>query len=81
MLVNRSGPDVLGQTTFRNLGDLPVVPETVVVVTPPATVRAALEDALDAGARQVLESVIDESALSPIARARSAKPGRSTSRR
>jgi len=60
-LVNRRGGSVLGQACRRGLEQLPEAPELMVVVTPPAHVRAVVEQGLDLGTRcfAVITSTVD----------------------
>ena len=53
-LVNRGGGEILGQATFRSLGELPGVPEVVVVALPEAAFEDAVDAALEAGARAIV---------------------------
>ncbi|HSS95114.1 MAG TPA: acetate--CoA ligase family protein [Candidatus Dormibacteraeota bacterium] len=53
-LVNRSGQEILGRSTFRSLGDLPELPEMVVIAIGAAGFEQAVTDALAAGARVIV---------------------------
>lgn len=53
-LVNRRGGDILGQTAHTSLAELPEAPDLVVLVVPGATLEAAADDAIAAGARAIV---------------------------
>ena len=53
-LVNRRGGTVLGQTTFRSLGELPGPADLVVIAVPADGLDAAVDDALAVGARAIV---------------------------
>jgi acetate---CoA ligase (ADP-forming) len=53
-LVNRRGGEILGRPAFERLADLPAPPELVVVSVPPDGFAAAVDEALDAGARAIV---------------------------
>lgn len=50
-LVNHNGSQVVGTECARRLSDLPEVPELVAITTPPAHVRAVVEEGLALGVR------------------------------
>jgi acyl-CoA synthetase (NDP forming) len=53
-LVNRTGIQILGQNSFRTLGDLPEVPELVAVSVPGPAVLGVIKDGLAIGAKSFL---------------------------
>src|SRR6266540_5232863 len=53
-LVNRRAGDVLGHVAHSSLADLSKAPELVVLVVPGATLEAAVDDAIAAGARAIV---------------------------
>jgi acyl-CoA synthetase (NDP forming) len=53
-LVSRRGGDVLGEVAHTSLAALPEAPELVVLVVPGATLEAAVDDAIAAGARAIV---------------------------
>jgi acetate---CoA ligase (ADP-forming) len=53
-LVNRSGEPVLERPTHRSLGELPGVPELVVIALPASAFEEAVDASLDAGARAII---------------------------
>ena len=50
-LVNRRGGEVLGQTAYPSLRDLPEVPELVVIATPASAFEALVDEALALGVK------------------------------
>jgi acyl-CoA synthetase (NDP forming) len=53
-LVNRNGGEILGRQAFRSLSELPLAPELVVITVPAGGFEAAVEEALQAGARALV---------------------------
>ncbi len=53
-LVNRSGGVILGQQAYPSLATLPDAPELVVVAVPAAGFAAAVDEAVEAGARAIV---------------------------
>ena len=53
-LVNRTGGTVLGERTYRSLGELPAPAELVVLTIKSAGFERAVDEALDAGAKVVV---------------------------
>ncbi len=51
--INPSVDSVEGQTAFRSLSSLPVVPDAVSMVTPPAVTRQVIEEAIRLGVKSV----------------------------
>ena len=53
-LVNRHGDEILGERSYRSLADLPERPELVAIVVRAAGFDAAINDAVDAGAKAIV---------------------------
>jgi acetate---CoA ligase (ADP-forming) len=53
-LVNRNGGEILGRQAFRALAELPEAPELVVITVPAGGFEAAVEEALEAGAKALV---------------------------
>ena len=53
-LVNRKGGEILGQTAYLSLDELPGAPELVVVVLPAGAFEEAIDASLAAGARAIV---------------------------
>jgi len=53
-LVNRNGGEILGREAFRSLSELPEAPELVVITVPAGAFEAAVEEALQAGAKALV---------------------------
>jgi acyl-CoA synthetase (NDP forming) len=53
-LVNQRGQEILGQRTYRSLGDLPQPVDLVVITIPAAGFEQAVDEALAAGARAIV---------------------------
>ncbi len=53
-LVNRAGGTILGQEAYPSLAALPAAPELVVVAVPAAGFEAAVDEAVEAGARAIV---------------------------
>jgi uncharacterized protein len=51
--INPKGIEIEGHRSYRSLRDLPVVPETVSIVTPPMVTRMVVADAIAVGVRSV----------------------------
>jgi acetate---CoA ligase (ADP-forming) len=52
--VNRNGGEILGRQAFRSLAELPEAPELVVITVPAGGFEAAVEEALEAGAKALV---------------------------
>jgi acetate---CoA ligase (ADP-forming) len=53
-LVNRNGGEILGQTAYPSLAEVPDRPELVVVTVPAAAFEQAVDDSLAAGAKAIV---------------------------
>jgi acyl-CoA synthetase (NDP forming) len=53
-LVNRKGDEILGERSYPSLAELPEAPELVAIVVRAAGFEAAINDAVDAGARAIV---------------------------
>ena len=53
-LVNRSGDEILGERSYRSLADVPQPPELVAIVVRAAGFEAAINEAIDAGAKAIV---------------------------
>src|SRR5207244_8119315 len=53
-LVNRSGGEVLGRSSFRSLQEVPEPPELVVLAVPAATFEETTDAALEVGTRAIV---------------------------
>ena len=69
-LVGRSGGEVHGQPLYRSLAELPESPELVVLSVPAASLEAAVDEALAAGARALVAVAAGLGELGPDGAAR-----------
>src|SRR5205085_108287 len=53
-LVNKGGARILGQASYKSVADLPEPPELAVLTVPKAGFSAAVDEALEAGARAIV---------------------------
>ena len=53
-LVNRNGGEILGQTAYPSLAEVPDRPELVVVTVPATAFEQAVDDSLAAGAKAIV---------------------------
>ena len=53
-LVNRNGDEILGERSYRSLADVPQPPELVAIVVRAAGFEAAINEAIDAGAKAIV---------------------------
>jgi predicted CoA-binding protein len=51
--LNPAATEIEGQIAYANLSDLPVVPESLSIVTPPAVTRQIVRQAIEAGVKNV----------------------------
>lgn len=51
--LNPSASDVEGYPAFASIADLPVVPESLSIVTPPRVTRQVIQQAIEAGVKNV----------------------------
>ncbi len=51
--LNPTAPEVEGQTAYASLADLPVVPESLSIVTPPHITREIIQQAIAAGVKNI----------------------------
>ena len=51
--LNPTAPEVEGHPTFASISDLPVVPESLSIVTPPHVTRKVMQQAVAAGVKNV----------------------------
>jgi predicted CoA-binding protein len=51
--LNPSAPEVEGQTAYASIADLPVVPESLSIVTPPQVTREVIQQAIVAGVKNI----------------------------
>lgn len=69
-LVNRRGGEMHGQTAYPALGDLPEVPELVVLATPARTFEAVVDEALGLGVKGFIGLLAGLGETGPIGRRR-----------
>src|ERR1700730_18581040 len=53
-LVNRSGAEILGRSSFRSVAELPGAPELVVLAVPAAAFEETVDEAVAAGGRPII---------------------------
>lgn len=51
--INPNGMDIDGCTTYPTIADLPIVPEALSIITPPAVTRRVVNDAIAAGVKNI----------------------------
>lgn len=51
--INPKGTNIEGHPSFRNLGDLPEIPDSLAIVTPPDVTRRIVADAIALGIRNI----------------------------
>ncbi len=51
--LNPSAPEIEGQTAYATIADLPVVPESLSIVTPPSVTRQVVQQAVAAGVKNI----------------------------
>jgi predicted CoA-binding protein len=51
--LNPSAPEIEGQTAYATIADLPVVPESLSIVTPPQVTREVIQHAVAAGVKNI----------------------------
>ena len=49
--LNPKATEVAGHQSYASIGDLPVIPEALSIVTPPSVTREVVADAIDAGVK------------------------------
>jgi uncharacterized protein len=68
--LNPNASEVEGHTTFASIADLPVVPESLSIVTPPHVTRQVIQQAIAAGVKNIwMQPGAEDSAGSQAARA------------
>jgi predicted CoA-binding protein len=48
-----TAPEIEGQRAYASIGDLPIVPESVSIVTPPSITREVVQQAIAAGVKNL----------------------------
>ena len=51
--LNPTAPEVEGHAAFASIADLPVVPESLSIVTPPSVTRQVIQKAIAAGVKNI----------------------------
>jgi uncharacterized protein len=51
--LNPSAPDIEGHPAFASISDLPIVPESLSIVTPPHVTRQVVQHAIAAGVKNI----------------------------
>ena len=67
--LNPSAPDVEGQASYASIADLPEVPESLSIVTPPSVTRQVVQQAIAAGVQNIwMQPGAEDSQASQLAR-------------
>ena len=51
--LNPTTPEIAGHTTYTSIAELPVVPDALSIITPPAITRQVVADAIAAGVKHI----------------------------
>ena len=67
--LNPSAPEVEGHRAFVSIVDLPVVPESLSIVTPPSVTRQVVQQAIECGVKNIwMQPGAEDSQASKLAR-------------
>jgi predicted CoA-binding protein len=67
--LNPTAPDIEGQTAYASIEALPIVPESVSIVTPPSITREVVQQAIAAGVKNLwMQPGAEDSQASQAAR-------------